>query len=849
MPAQNSSVGGVLGAVVGTLGLSALAGLLVTVMVAPAIAVTGITATSTVGIFESLPDYLQLDEGRQTNKIVAMDGDTQVHIADYWYQNREQVSLDDMSPYLAMAAIDGEDRRFYDHGGVDVQSVVRAAIGGGDSGGASTLTMQLVRNIKIQQAVNDDSLTEEEKTQAVELAMEQSFDRKLREMKLAIGLEKRYDKKTILQAYLNIAGFGGNTYGVQAASQQYFSKNAKDLTIAESASLVAIVQYPESRKLSLPENYVANQERRDVILQAMNELGDITDAEYQEAVATPVDENFVRYQTPQSGCLSAAKQYRFACDYATRVVDEVESLGADAEERIANWKKGGYTLVLSVNPNMQEKADKTVGKYAPKDEKQFKLGAAVSTVEVGTGRILIMAQNKEFDNTEEGGGKDSTAVNFNTDQEHGGGSGFQPGSTYKPYVLLAFLDAGHGVEETFNASVTKVNQAKFKDTCGGPWGGSDFKFHNDANEKGIWTVARGTADSVNSVFVQMAAELDQCRIKELAASIGVHRGDGEPDGSDLATRPSCAIGGCENNIAPLTQAAAYAAIANEGVYCAPVIIDSVVGPDGAALPGQTQECGQSAVSPEVATAAAYTMEAAMVNGTAVESNPNDGTTYIAKTGTTDDAIHTWMVGSSRKASTAVWVGNISGKQSLRQVTVDGIQAAQLRHSIFRPIAKEIDKALPGKSFPKPEDKYIKGVQVAVPDLTGMTAEQAKAALDLVKLSYKKGGEEPSSEPAGTVIRTRPSAGSEETQGTVVKVYTSSGTGAEVPNVVGAASFNDAKATLGGAGFVNVSEVCEVIDPSSPTPPAEGTVIKQSPDPGETVEPDTKIELTTAYNSC
>ena len=185
-----------------------------------------------------------------------------------------------------------------------------------------------------------------------------------------------------------------------------------------------------------------------------------------------------------------------------------------------------------------------------------------------------MAQNKDYNNTLEGGGTTATAVNFNADIVHGGSVGFQPGSTYKPYVLLAFLNSGGGLAEAFNASKLEVNQAVFADSCGGPWGGK-FKYKNDAGENGSWTVMRATASSVNSIFVQMASKIDQCEIKRLAESIGVHNASGEA----LATRPSCAIGGCENNIAPLTAASAFGAIAHQGVYCAPIIIDSIIDRD------------------------------------------------------------------------------------------------------------------------------------------------------------------------------------------------------------------------------------------------------------------------------
>ena len=852
MPDQRSP-GGVIGAVLGVAGIGALAGLLVTVMVAPAIAVTGVTANSTIGIFESLPDYIELNQGSQQNEVVALnrDGD-EVLIASVWYQNREEISLDEMSPYIIDAAIAGEDRRFYDHGGVDLPSVIRAALGdvtGADAGGASTLTMQTVRNILIQEIVNNPDYDLDKQNEEIAKVQEVSYDRKLREMKYAIGLEKRYTKEQILEGYLNIAGFGGNTYGVQAAAQQYFSKDASELSIAEAASLIAIVQYPESRKLSDPANYAENQVRRDFIISEMAAEGYITTEERDAALATPVDDDFVQYSAPQNGCFAAEIEFRWPCDYAVRSITELESLGATEQERLENWRKGGYKLVLTIDPRLQTTATEQVRKYAPGKTTALNLGAAAASVEVNTGRILVMAQNKTFNPTQEGGGRGATAVNYTSDLAHGGSIGFQPGSTWKPYVLLAFLDAGHGINETFNASKLTMPMSSFQDSCiGGAWGGSDWKFRNDAGEKGLYTVTRGTAGSVNSVFIQMAADVDQCRIKELAASIGVHRADGAADGSDIYTNPSCAIGGCDNTVAPLTQAAAYAAIANKGVYCAPIIVDAVVGPLGDELPGQASTCQQSLVTPEVANTAAYAMQAVM-SGTAAASNPNDGTPYIGKTGTTDASVHTWMVGSSTKVATAVWVGNAKGKVALRNVAINGINAAVLRHYIFRPIAVAVDKWKPGKSFPDPDPRLVAGSPVYVPEgLIGQTPEYAKQQIELVELNYKKAGEIDSDLPEGVVAKIDPGEGAQVSRGAEIKVYVSNGAASTVPDVVSdRQSFDEAEAELQSAGFTNVSERCRARTTESIT--LLGTVVAQDPEAGAVVNKSSSIRLTVLQESC
>ena len=683
MPAQKKTATGLFAALLGILGFSVIAGLLVTVMVAPAIAVTGVTANSTIGIFNALPDYFVLDAQHQRNQFVAIDSKGRtIPIADIYDQNRQEVDLSQIGKYAQYAAIDGEDRRFYDHGGVDIASAIRAAITNatntGSSGG-STLSMQLVRNILVLRAVNDTSLTEAQREQAVADATYPDLNRKLKEMKYAIGLEKKYSKDEILAGYLNIVGMGGNTYGIEAGAEQFFNTTADKLTPAQAASLVAIVQNPNHNTLNDPANYAANEKRRNVILGWMYTDGHIDKKQFDEAIATKVDKKFVTPTAPKNGCLSAAIAYRWPCDYAYNSIKngEVSALGATRDEQLANFHKGGYTFVLTINPGLQNTATKIIHADAPNTETRFQLGAAASTVQVGTGQILVMAQNKDFNNTAKGGGRTTTAVNFNADISHGGGSGFQPGSTYKPYTLLNFLKSGHGLNEVFDASKRQFQPSDFAAKCA-PNGGPSFIVRNDEGEGGPYTVMHGTARSVNSVFMQMGAEVDQCDTKDVAISLGVHRGDGATDGSDLQTLPSCVIGGCQNNITPLTQAAAYAAIANHGVFCKPIIIKQVLAADGTKLPGQDADCGQSSqVAPNVANTAAYAMQGVITgNGTAITSNPQDGTPYIAKTGTTDSSRHTWMIGSSTAASTAVWVGNIKGTQALRQISVNGTNAAE-----------------------------------------------------------------------------------------------------------------------------------------------------------------------------
>lgn len=856
MPAQGSTARSLLGAGLGLLGFSAVAGLLVTVMVAPAIAVTGMTANNSISVFQELPDYITIEKQHERNTIAVANADGSLATVATWFdQNREEVTLDQIDDDLKAAAIDGEDRRFYEHGGVDMPSLIRAAIGqatGTSESGASTLTMQLVRNILVLKAVNDTKLDEDQRKEAIKDATYPDYNRKLREMKLAIGMEKKYSKDDILAAYLNIVGMGSNTYGVEAGAQRFFGTSAKDVTPAQAASLIAIVQNPVKNTLIYPDNFERNKERRDVILGWMYTQGSLDKAQYEEALATPVDETTVTSNPPKSGCAVAAVEYRLPCDYALKSIlnGEVPSLGATTEEQIDTWRKGGLTVVMTVNPDTQTTATQLTQQYAPPEEARFKLGAGVASVQVGTGRIITMAQNKVFDDTGTGDPATTTAVNLTSDQSHGGSRGFQPGSSYKPYTLLAFLNAGHGVNETFNASVRSVNQAKFADSCNGPWGG-EYKFGNDQNESGPYSVVRGTAGSVNSVFIQMAEEVDQCDIAKLAASIGVHRADGKTDGSDLVTRPSCSIGGCENNVAPLTQAAAYAAIANHGVYCKPIIIGDILSDaTGESIGGQQPQCGQSLVSPAVADTAAYAMQAVFAGGgTSAVSNPRDGTPYLGKTGTTNDAIHTWVVASSPQVATAVWVGNIEGTQNLRRISVNRVQAAMLRHSIFKPYAQKLDTYFPGGAFAEPDPGLLKGVQVTVPDVLSLTPEQAKSAIELAQLYYEDGGQMDSDLPVGTIVATDPGAGAQVPKGSPVKVFTSNGMAAAVPDVVSPnQNYNDAKDDLQAAGFTNVTQVCEAAEPGDPQS-SIGNVTAQNPAAGSVVNKGIQVTLTVRKANC
>ena len=849
MPETSSRRTSVFGAFAGLLGMATLSGVIVTAMVAPAIAVTGVATNSAVGVFDSLPEFIDIGEQAQKNTLWAMrtndPNDGYVRIAELYWQDREEIALEDMSPHLINAAIAGEDRRFYDHAGVDAPSVLRAAVGnflaGGIQSGASTLTMQLVKNIYVQRSLYLP--TEEERREAYQQAISANFERKLNEMKLAIGLEKRFEKDEILQSYLNITGFGGNTYGVQAASERYFGKSAGDLTPAEAASLIAIVQYPSTRNLGNPNNFEANQARRDVILNAMYEEGFLTEAQLQRALSVPVNSNFVNLSQPSNGCVVADEYARFFCDYVVKNVRNFESLGATPEERENRWRLGGLDVFTSLNMELQKVSQDRVWEIVPNDVERFELGGAAISVETSTGRIVTMAQNKIFNDTEEGGGLTATAVNFNTDRPFGGSSGFQVGSTYKVYALVAWLQRGYGLREIVDASTMEMNQAEFIDTCvdgGGPWGGI-WEFRNSANAQYSYVdVFQSVTASINSAFASIGRSLDQCEVRRAAEALNVGRADGNP----LQTNPSAVLG--TNEISPLTMASSFAGIANQGVVCTPIVIDRFRTSTGDTIPGQEPDCRQG-ITADIAAAAAAPMRGVLTSGTGTASNPGGSVPIIGKTGTTDSQNHTWMVGASTEIATAVWVGNIKGEFSLARYT----NGRNLRHQIFRTIMAEANEMYGGEAFPSVPERFTQGTGVPLPELTGLSVFQAQSVLSGLGLRLAVHGIPDEEIPLEAfVLGMEPGAGTRLGRGQAVHVLlTFDGGGGFVPTLImpdlinpPAKTWAEAQNILSMSGFSGrIRAACEP-SRSEGSDLNSGYAIGQSPEPGQPVGAGAEISL-------
>ena len=781
--------------------LSAVAGVLSVAILAPMAAVAGVAASTGAGLFEGLPAYIKPVNASQASTIYALRDGKPVKMADFYHENRIEVPFEEISPNLINAVIAVEDPRFYEHGGVDIISLLRATLTNlatfGEGPGASTITMQYVRQSQVEVA----NLTGD--AEAIAAATEVTVGRKLREIRLAIALENEVEKKEILAGYLNLVFLGNQINGVETASQYYFGTSAKNLNVPQSAYLAAMLKSPNDYKPDNSENLERGIGRRNYVIQAMADEGFITQVEADGYKESPIQTKITK---TRQGC-EANQSSAFFCDFTVWTIRNSTEFGETAEDREMLLRRGGLEIYTTLDLDVQEVAFNATMDQLPGDN-EWAFGTASVSVEVGTGRVLAMVQNRFFDqsdNPEPG----RTSVNFNTDKPYGGSSGFQPGSTYKVFTLAEWLKSGYtlgdhvdgriftGEDVDLDGAADKVKiwnvEKDFRASCGGVVGLWEVNNSGDQTIDDL-SVRQAVVTSQNTAFAAMASKLDLCAIRDTAASFGVHRADG----TELLYVPATILG--TNEIAPLTMAAAYAGISNNGMVCSPVAIDRVI------LRGSNEElevpktiCSQ-AVSPDIAHAMVEALRGVVSGGTGAAANPGDGTPLAGKTGTTDQRIHTWMNGFSSKVATATWVGNVSGLTSQSSKSVNGRAVSTIRHSIWKEIMTEVNKRYVGEAFPAALPQYTAATMITIPNTTGIDLESAKLTITGAQLNIAiQKNEVSSTAPAGTVAYTIPAAGQTIARGSIVKVFISAGGKQLVPNVRGL-ELNQAKANLEAMGF-------------------------------------------------
>jgi penicillin-binding protein 1A len=559
------------------------------------LAAGGITGAATVGPRCDL-DRLRPVEIGQNSFVYAADGSLLGSIPAE--KNRQPVQLNRISKWMRLATIAIEDRRFYEHSGIDLEGIARALAADVQAGrvveGGSTITQQLVRNLYISREV--------------------TFERKLIEACLAVRLNNRKSKQWILGSYLNTVYYGNHAYGVQAAAQTYFSKPAWQLTLGQAALLAGLTQAPSVYD---PLNKPASAlRRRNQVLQAMLANGDITERQYSTAMAD------------RQLHLRPGKVYtRIREPYFFSFVREqlIAQYGANTV------RSGGLRVYTTVDRRFQQQARNAILRTLPYRDDP---AAAIVSINPANGAIRAMAAVTP--------GKRGNQFNLASQARR------QAGSTFKTFVLTAAVAEGVDPDSTYYSSRFFVYQP---DPLSDPWEVSTY----DRSYLGSVAISRATLASDNTVFAQLTLDLGPEKVAAMAHLLGVRSNLKTKEGVYV---PSLGLGSA--SVSPLDMASAYATIAAGGIYSEPMAIRKVVLPihggtvDTDAGWGKPQR--RRVVPDWVAREVTEILEDNIDEGTGTGAGIFFDRPVAGKTGTTDDHTDAWFCGYTPTLSTTVWVG-------------------------------------------------------------------------------------------------------------------------------------------------------------------------------------------------
>jgi membrane peptidoglycan carboxypeptidase len=547
------------------------------------------------------------------------EGSTRVIGTIFQGENRKTAALEDIAPSLLDALVAKEDERFREHGGVDLWGI----------------TLALYRDIKAGEAVAGGSTLTQQYVKNAYLSGDQSLQRKIKEAAIAVELERKHEKDEILGMYLNTMYFGSNSYGVQAAAETYFNKSADELTIGESATLIGLLWSPST----LGTDRVEATNQRNLVLDRMRHAGYITRQDHMEALDESLPDPWPKAPMVDSG-LTGPPLTR---DFAEFVREElVNRYGANTV------LAGGLSVYTTLDLEAQVAAEETLykpGGYLSDPENP---DAALVSIEPETGNVTAMVGNRE----------EESRFNLVTQARR------QPGSSFKPFALIAALEQGIDPSTQF---VSEYKSYVVKDAEGNPetWEVENY----EKEEHGLISLEEALWLSDNSVFTDLVLNeggrgLDNGpeAVVDVANRLGVS--------TELAPHPTIALGTQE--VSPLDMAIAYATIANEGRKVTPTAIEKVVQNEGQdeeeVLYTATQEEGEQVLKPEVARKATEIMVGNVDRGIAYKASLGDRP-VAGKTGTSENFFDAWFLGFTPQLVTGVWMGYAEGG-----ATLDGLLA-------------------------------------------------------------------------------------------------------------------------------------------------------------------------------
>jgi penicillin-binding protein 1A len=593
----------------------------------------------TVNIPEPKPDVLAA-----TSHVYAADGSL---LATFHSEhNREPISIDQMPEHLQEAAIAAEDERFYAHAGVDVKAIFRA----------------LLADIQAQEVVQGGSTITQQYVKQAYVGSEVTILRKVREALVAAEVERTYSKRKILERYLNTVYFGQGAYGVEAASQTFFGKPASEISVSEAALLTGVIANPGRFS---PHRHPSDAEiRRRYVLERMEKIGHLTSAQAFQAiqdrpVLVPPKEEVLRFPW----FVDAVRRY---------LIDRY------GEARVF---AGGLEVTTTLDPKMQEMAEKVIAETLPSPNDPY---ASLVTIDPRTGYVRALV-----------GGRDYEKEKFNIAIQ----GRRQPGSAFKPFVLVGALEQGIPPGKRYRGPST-ICLKEWKPTC---------KVSNfDGDGFGSITVERATINSVNTVYAQMVLDVGPGNVVDVAKRMGIPGPAWMPSRSgckasrgecrtQIEAVPSLALGAEE--VTPLEMASAFATLAASGNYQEPKLVSRVVDESGKVLESGPSQPVQ-AMEPAVADTSSKILEQVITRGTGRRADI--GRPAAGKTGTAQDFRNAWFVGYTPDLSTAVWMGYRDRNKEMFGVHgVARVTGGSLPAQIWGQYMKQALADIPPAPFPEP----------------------------------------------------------------------------------------------------------------------------------------------------
>ncbi|MFN2587111.1 MAG: transglycosylase domain-containing protein [Actinomycetota bacterium] len=782
-------------------------------------------------------------------------------------QNRTNVTLEQIPQHLEDAVIAIEDERFYEHGGVDVKAIFRAAIANAASGdieqGGSTITQQYVKNVII--APNEIA--------------EQTFDRKLQEAALARQIEKELTKEEILERYLNTVYFGQGAYGVQAASKVFFGKSVWKLKLREAALLAALIKAPGD--YDPYQRGKAAKRRRNVVLRKMADLGYVTASHAEEAAA----KGFGLQPTREKDEYPAP----YFVDYVQRMLTyhpDFDFLGKTAAQRTKRIFTGGLRIYTTVDLEMQAAAEQAVRQTLPYPSDPY---AALVAMEPDTGHVKAMVGGRDWfvPPKKDRYAKLNLAILAEPDLgrvkipgtkrylHQAPGTGRQAGSAFKPFALAAAIDDGIPLSKRYDGSGPLV--------IPGADNGGDYTVNNyEGGQFGEITLLEATVSSVNVVYAQLVEEVGTAPVVEIAAKLGIR--------TPLQPYFSAVLG--TNEVNALGMASAFGTLANLGDYHAPVAVTRIV--DASKEKNREIYRDRTDLLEVLDEGAAYlttsALEQVVQRGTGSRAAAV-GRPAAGKTGTAQEYRDAWFVGYTPNLVASVWVGYPQGQIEMKtscyttstgsdglpdclptRITVTG---GSWPTEIWTNFMFKALSSYPVEDFEVPELEIVeveidtrngclvskftppeyRGVGVfaagtepeescrepgdrkLVESFIGFPRDQAIRILEDEGFDVATELAPPGSYPPGTVVDQDPPGGTRLAAGSTVTLYIASElaeeeTG-EVPSVLGM-SRSEAEARIEGAGFA-VRVIVERESNRGQAKKNKGRVWKQAPGGGARYE--------------